>query len=127
VATAPVHLELLRQDQGEGTSKQPSASEFAELVQATVLKMLPFVDIIAAAKTTERPGPVALALALAEKLQVMIDMHNALSMTSDFEHIKSLQAESTDGAMGDLLSEKMTKLDEARRGAMVEIMNHIRD
>jgi hypothetical protein len=123
VATAPVHLELLRQDQGEGTSKQPSASEFAELVQATVLKMLPFVDIIAAAKTTERPGPVALA----EKLQVMIDMHNALSMTSDFEHIKSLQAESTDGAMGDLLSEKMTKLDEARRGAMVEIMNHIRD
>jgi hypothetical protein len=123
VATAPVHLELLRQDQGEGTSKQPSASEFAELVQATVLKMLPFVDIIAAAKTTERPGPVALA----EKLQVMIDMHNALSMTSDLEHIKSLQAESTDGAMGDLLSEKMTKLDEARRGAMVEIMNHIRD
>ncbi|CAD6338242.1 unnamed protein product [Miscanthus lutarioriparius] len=106
-----------RQDQDEGARKQPSPSEFAELVQATVLKMLPFVDIAAAAKTTDRPG----ALAPAEKLQALIDMHDALSMAS--QHILPLQVESTDGAMEDFLSADLTKLDEAIWATIVEIMN----
>ncbi|CAD6335325.1 unnamed protein product [Miscanthus lutarioriparius] len=106
-----------RQDQDEGARKQPSPSEFAELVQATVLKMLPFVDIAAAAKTTDRPG----ALAPAEKLQALIDMHDALSMAS--QHILPLHVESTDGAMEDFLSADLTKLDEAIWATIVEIMN----
>lgn len=110
-----------RQDQDEGTSKQPSASEFAELVQATVLKMLPFVDT-AAAKTTHRPGAVA------QKLQVLTDMHEALSMAS--EHVLSLlscyvQEECSDDKMRELLSADLTKLDDAIWDTVVEMRNNI--
>lgn len=110
-------LQSQRQDQDDGTSKQPSASEFAQLVHATVLKMLPFVDI-AAAKTMDRPG------APAKRLQVLIDMHDALSMSS--QHILPLQVvESTDGAMRDLLPAELTKLDMAIWDTILEIMNNI--
>ncbi|KAJ1260822.1 hypothetical protein BS78_10G261700 [Paspalum vaginatum] len=59
-----------QQQDDQGTSKHhppaaASSSEFAQLVEATVLKMLPFVDIaVAAATHTHRPGPAA-----EEKLQ----------------------------------------------------------
>ncbi|XP_066375321.1 exocyst complex component EXO70A1-like [Miscanthus floridulus] len=109
-----------RQDQDEGTSKQPSASEFAQLVQATVLKMLPFVDI-AAAKTSHRPGAVA------QKLQVLIDMHDAFSTAS--QHVLSLlscyvQEECSDDKMRELLSADLTKLDEAIWDTVVEMRNN---
>ena len=111
-----------RQDQDEGrTSKQPSASEFAQLVQAIVLKMLPFVDI-AVAKTTHWPGVVA------QKLQVLIDMHDALSMAS--QHVLSLlscyvQEECSNDKMRELLSADLTKLDEAIWDTAVEMRNNI--
>ncbi|CAN6192369.1 unnamed protein product [Urochloa humidicola] len=106
------------QDRDEGTSTKPLASEFALLVKATVLKMLPFVDaIIAAAARTNKYRPDAVAAA--EKLQVLIDVSEALSLASE-KILASLSfcssspcVESTDGMMRENLSTELAKMDEA--------------
>ncbi|CAL5040578.1 unnamed protein product [Urochloa decumbens] len=111
------------QDRDGGTSKKPLASEFALLVEAAVLKMLPFVDaiIVAAPRINYRPE----AIAAAEKLQVLIDVSDALSMAS--EQIQSSLfcssacVESTDVMMRDHLSTELGKLDEAIWDTMVDI------
>ena len=109
----------------EGTSSNPHASEFALLVETTVSKMLPFVDAIiaAATRTSDRPE----ALAAAEKLQLLIDASDALSMASE-RILPSLSSsspciESTDGMMGlgEHLSTELAKLDEAIWDTMVDI------
>jgi len=113
------------QDRDEGTSSKPHASEFALLVETTVSKMLPFVDAIiaAATRTSDRPE----ALAAAEKLQLLIDASDALSMASE-RILPSLSSsspciESTDGMMGlgEHLSTELAKLDEAIWDTMVDI------
>lgn len=113
------------QDEGQGTSKQPL--EFVQLVEAAVLKMLTFVDAIiaAAARTNDRSGAMALA---DEKLWVLIEVHDALSMA--LEHIMSPSlsspfGESTEGTMRNLLSADLAKLDEAIWDTIVEIRNSI--
>ena len=110
----------------EGTSSNPHASEFALLVETTVSKMLPFVDVIiaaAATRTSDRPE----ALAAAEKLQLLIDASDALSMASE-RILPSLSSsspciESTDGmtGLGEHLSTELAKLDEAIWDTMVDI------
>jgi hypothetical protein len=112
------------QDRDEGTSKKPLASEFALLVEATMLKMLPFVDAIiaAAARTSDRPE----AAAAAEKLQVLIDVSDALSMASE-QILSSLFSsspcvQSTGGTMRENVSTELAKLDEAMWNTMVDMM-----
>ncbi|CAN6200454.1 unnamed protein product [Urochloa humidicola] len=112
------------QDRDEGTSKKPLASEFALLVEAAVLKMLPFVDAIIAAapRINHRPE----AMSAAEKLQVLINMSDALSTAS--EQIMSSPfcssspcVESTDGMTRDHLSIQLGKLEEAIWNTMVDM------
>lgn len=115
------------QDEGQGTSKQPLISEFVQLVEAAVLKMLTFVDAIiaAAARPNDRSGAMPLS---DDKLQVLTEVHDALSMA--LEPILSLSISSpfgeyTEGKMRNLLSADMAKLDEAIWGTIVEIRNSI--
>ncbi|CAN6173670.1 unnamed protein product [Urochloa humidicola] len=110
------------QDRDEGTSTNPTlASEFALLVEAAVLKMLPFVDaIIAAAARTNKYRPDAVTAT--EKLQVLIDVSDTLSLAS--EKILSFCSsspcvDSTDGMMRENLSTELAKLDEAMWDTMV--------
>ncbi|RLN13556.1 hypothetical protein C2845_PM09G23870 [Panicum miliaceum] len=108
----------------KGTSKKPLASEFALLVEATVLEMLPFVDAIiaAAARTSGRPE----AIAAADKLQVLIDVRNALSMASE-QFLLSLFSsspcvQSTGGKMRENVSAHLARLDETIWNTMVAMM-----
>ncbi|WVZ78414.1 hypothetical protein U9M48_026127 [Paspalum notatum var. saurae] len=105
-----------QQKDGQGTSKHhpPAASEFAQLVEATLLKMLPFVDIAVATPThTHRPE------AAEEKIQVLIDLHEALSTAS--EHILPLLTECTTTRA--LLLADLTRLGKAIWDTIVEIRN----
>jgi len=116
------------QDRDEGTSRKPLASEFALLVETAVLKMLPFVDAIIAAAVRTSDRPEAIAAAAAQKLQVLIDVSDALSMASE-EILPLLSSsspciDSTDdgiGMMREHLSTELAKLDEAIWDTMVDM------
>ncbi|WVZ78433.1 hypothetical protein U9M48_026142 [Paspalum notatum var. saurae] len=110
-----------QQQEDQGTSKHhppAAAAEFAKLVEATVLKMLPFVDIAVATPTqnTHRPGAVA-----EEKLQALVGLHEALSTAS--EHILPLLTECTTTRA--LLSADLTRLGKVIWDTTVEIRNSI--
>ncbi|KAG2608603.1 uncharacterized protein LOC120668885 isoform X2 [Panicum virgatum] len=110
------------------TSRKPLASEFVLLVETAVLKMLPFVDAIIAAAVRTSDRPEAIAAAAAQKLQVLIDVSDALSMASE-EILPLLSSsspciDSTDdgiGMMREHLSTELAKLDEAIWDTMVDM------
>ncbi|CAL5003343.1 unnamed protein product [Urochloa decumbens] len=110
-------------NQEEGAfSSVPPASEFAQFLQSTFLKMVPFADAVASARVNDPCIEHNLWEAMVpaeEKLQAVIGVRHALFEASLHIHMwylcPSFQGSTgiLDQTMSSLLSEKMAKLDEA--------------
>lgn len=115
-------------------------SEFSRFVQSTLLKMLPFVDAIAAPSCSEQHGGTVSLQSLPEtttttttRLQALVDVRDALSTASEeiqfwpcySSSLYHVQSAAAVGMMideiRDLLSSKLGKLDKAIWDTMDEI------
>ncbi|TVU46153.1 hypothetical protein EJB05_05671, partial [Eragrostis curvula] len=108
-----------REDDIFSASLQPDVTGFAGFVEATLLKMLPFVDAVVALKIIH-PGSGERAtdgVEAVEKLQALIDVRDALSTASEelqfCPHSSLGHVETTRiiDEMSDLLSSNLGKLD----------------
>ncbi|TVU46137.1 hypothetical protein EJB05_05655, partial [Eragrostis curvula] len=106
---------LAREDDSFSTSLQPDAAEFAGFVEATLLKMLPFVDAVVALNIIH-PGSTE-GVEAVEKLQALIDVRDALSTASEelqfcpHSSLSHVETARMIGEMSDLLSSNLGKLD----------------
>uniref|UniRef100_A0A0A9HQ38 Exocyst subunit Exo70 family protein n=1 Tax=Arundo donax TaxID=35708 RepID=A0A0A9HQ38_ARUDO len=120
----------LGSEEDSSSTSQPVVSEFARFVEATLLKMLAFVDAIAALNTSDHipcSSEHANATVSVEKLQAHIDVRDALSTASEHiqfcPHSSHCHVESTriTDEMSDLLSSKLGQLDKVIWDAADEI------
>ncbi|XP_066378621.1 exocyst complex component EXO70A3-like [Miscanthus floridulus] len=120
------------QDQEEATVAPPEAPEFVRFVETTLLKMLTFVDAIAAPLNVDDPSCQQHTVSTnkegaAEKLRTLLDVHDALSRAST-QIVMSFSSSPYVGStritddMEGLLSAELGKLDEA----VSDTVDHIR-
>jgi hypothetical protein len=120
------------QDPEEATVAPPAAPEFVRFVETTLLKMLSFVDAIAAPLNVDDPSCQEHIVptnkeGAAEKLRALLDVHDALSRAStqimmSFSSSPYVGSTRITDDMEGLLSAELGKLDEA----VSDTVDHIR-